>query len=122
MMLHFTNFSHKKSTSDSAEFPRGIGAVLSRMLGRASPRMTKVRDMYDIGTSIIKKSNDIPYNGNVISDNGKWCKIKYEDDNEKELTHRELTKNVQQANTISLVNGWYDAYLGFVQEEPHKSQ
>ena len=81
-------------TSDSTKF--------LRVFGRASPRLATVGGRNDIGISTIKKFNGIPYNSNVVSDNGRWYKIEYEDDNEEELTHREITKFVQQAKKISL--------------------
>ena len=65
---------------------------------------------------------DFLYNGNIVSDNGQWYKMKYEDNDEEELSHSEMTKFVQQANKISLTNGWHNAYLGLVQQEEGKSQ
>ena len=46
-----------------------IGTSPTRVFGRISPRVAVVRGRYDIGTPIIKKFNDIPHNGNVVSDN-----------------------------------------------------
>ena len=68
----------ENSTSDSAKFPRVIGTAPSRVFGKTSPRVVEVGDRYNIGTPIIIKNmfNDIPYNGNVISANGRWYKIK----------------------------------------------
>ena len=94
------------STTDNAAFPRVIGTVApTKVFGRASSRVAEVRGRYNIGTPIIKKFNGILYNGNVVSDNGPWYKIKHEDNDEKKLNHREIIKFVQQANKISLKNG-----------------
>ena len=40
--------------------------------------------------------NTIPYKGNVVSDNGQWYKVKFEDNNEEELTRRGMIEFVQQ--------------------------
>ena len=69
-----------------------IETALPRLFGRSSPRVDRVRGRYDIRTPIIKNFNGIPYNGNVVSDNGCWYKIKYEDDDEENLTHHEMKK------------------------------
>ena len=71
--------------------------------------IVKVRCRYDIGTPIIKKFNEIPYNGNVISNNGLLHIIKYKDGDEEELTH--LIKFVQQANKISLAKGYFIIHI-----------
>ena len=63
--------------------------------------VVKLRGRYDIGTLIIKKSNDIIYNGNVISDNEWWYEIKCEDDDKEELTCHEMPKFVQQAKNVT---------------------
>ncbi len=110
------------STSDNAELQRVIGTAPPRVYGKAAPRVAEIRGRYNIGTPIIKKFNGIPYNGNVVSDNGRWYKIKYEDDDEEELTHREMTTYVQQANKVTLANGWRNAYFGLVQQEQDKAQ
>ena len=65
----------------------------SRVFGREYPRVAEVRGRYDIGTPIIKKFNDIPYNGNAISNNVGWYKIKHDDDKEEKLTYYEINKN-----------------------------
>ena len=106
--------------SDSAEFPKVIGRAPPRVIGRAPPRVFgrassrvgEVRGGYNIGTPVIKRFPGIPYNDNIVSDN-RWCyKVKYEDNNEEELTHCDITKCVQQENKIALKNSWNNAYLG----------
>ena len=84
--------------------------------------IAKSRGIYDIGTSIIKRFNGIPYNDNVISNNGCWYRIKYEDDDREELTNQEMAKLVQQANKILFANAWHKVYLRLAHQEHDKSQ
>jgi hypothetical protein len=82
-----------------------------------SPRVSEVRGRYDIGTTLTKSWEGIPYNGKIISDNGRWYKVQYDDNDEEQLTHREVTKYVQQANKVT-----YNAYKGLVQQEEYRLQ
>jgi hypothetical protein len=41
---------------------------------------------------------------------------------EEELTHQEVSKYVQQANSITYTDGWSHAYKAFVQEEEYRFQ
>ena len=102
---------------DTTELPRSISKATP-----APPRVSSVRGRYAIGTLITKKFNGIPYNGKVIGDNGQWCIIKYKDDNEEELTLREMTRSIKQANRVSFSNVWNNVYLGLVQWEREKHQ
>jgi hypothetical protein len=49
-------------------------------------------NMHANGTMITKYWNDIPYNGTVTSNTGKYYKIRYEYNDEEELNHREVRK------------------------------
>jgi hypothetical protein len=52
---------------------------------------TKTRK-HEIGTKITKYWNGIPYEGTVTNNNGKYYKIQYDDNDEEELNHGEVTK------------------------------
>jgi hypothetical protein len=52
---------------------------------------TKTRQ-HKIGTKITKYWNGIPYKETVTNNNGKYYKIQYEDNDEEELNHGEVTK------------------------------
>ena len=93
-----TSTIKESSTPESAEFPRVVETEPPRVFGRAFSRVVEVRDRYDIRTPMIKKFNGVPYKGNVISNNVRWYNIKYENVDEAELTHCEMTKFVQQTN------------------------
>jgi hypothetical protein len=51
-----------------------------------------------------------------------WSPVKYDDDDKEEITHREVTKYVQQANLITYTPGWSNAYKALVQEEEYRFQ
>ena len=55
------------------------------------PGVREATNRYDIGTNIRKNFDDTFYPGKIISDNGKWYKIRYKDgdgdEEEEELTH-----------------------------------
>ena len=63
------------------------------------------RNCYAIGTKIKKDSNRIFYHGKIVSDNGKWYKIRYNDDYEEELTHRKTTLIIEYS-PISFTEGF----------------
>jgi hypothetical protein len=87
---------------------------------RRSPRVSEVRGRFDVGTSLIKYWDGIPYNGKITSKTGRYYQVKYGDNDEEELTHREVSKYVQQANKITYTNGWSNAYKGLVQQEEYR--
>jgi hypothetical protein len=51
---------------------------------------------HPIGTRLIKYWDGKPYMGMVISNTGTYYKIKYEDNDEEELNHTEVTKYIQK--------------------------
>lgn len=104
--------------ADGAGLPR----VVENNSNDRSPRVAEVRGRYDVGTTLTKSWDGIPYTGKIISDNGRWYKIKYDDDDEEQLTHREVTKYVQQANKVTYTDGWSNAYKGLVQDEEYRFQ
>jgi hypothetical protein len=107
--------------ADGASLPRVI-ETNSNNNNDISPRVSKVRGCYNVGTSLIKYWEGIPYTGKITSNTGQYYKVKYDDNDEEELTHREVTKYVQQANSITYTNGWSHAYKALVQEEEYRFQ
>ena len=62
------------------------------------PRVSEVRERYDVGTSLVKHFDGIPFTGKITSNSGRYYKVRYDDGDEEELNHREVTKHIQQAN------------------------
>ena len=62
--------------------------------------MAEATNRYAIGTNIRKNFDGTFYRGKIASDNGKWYKIKYNDGDEEELTHRQTTMIIEY-NPIS---------------------
>lgn len=58
----------------------------------------------------------------MVSDNGRWYKIRYNDGDEEELTHREVTKFVNHTNRAAFVCGWTIACNNLVRKEQEKYQ
>jgi hypothetical protein len=106
---------------DGTSLPRVIETD-SNTNNDISPRVSKVRGRYNVGTSLIKYWEGIPYTGKITSNMGCYHKVKYDDDDEEELTHREVTKYVQQANSITYTDGWSQAYKALIQEEEYRFQ
>ena len=52
------------------------------------PGVNEATNRYAIGTNIRKNFDGTFYRGKIASDNGKWYKIKHNDGDEEELTHR----------------------------------
>jgi hypothetical protein len=86
---------------------------------RRSPRVSEVRGRFDVGTSLIKYWDGIPFSGKIASNTGRYYKVKYDDNDEEQLTHREVSKYVQQANKITYTDGWSNAYKGLIQQEEY---
>ena len=84
------------------------------------PRVSEVRGRYDVGTSLTKHWDGIPYTGKITSNSGRYYKVKYDDEDEEELSHREVTKHIQQANCVTYTDGWTNAYKGLIQEEDYR--
>jgi hypothetical protein len=51
------------------------------------PRVSEVRGRYNVGTTLIKYWEGIPCTGKITSNMGRYYKVKYDDDDEEELTH-----------------------------------
>jgi hypothetical protein len=112
-------------TPTNASTKPASGAALPRVVesnnncNDCPPRVSEVRGRYDIGTTLTKSWEGIPYNGKIISGNGRWYKVQYDDNDEEQLMHWEVTKYVQQANKVTYKSGWSKAYKGLVQQEEY---
>jgi len=62
-----------------------------------STSLTEARGRYTIGTAITKSWNDIPYNGTVTEDNGRYYRVHYDDGDREQLTHKEITQHLANA-------------------------
>ena len=74
------------------------------------PGIREATNRYSIGTNIRKNFGGTFYCGKIIFDNGKWYKIKYNDGDEEELTHRQTTLIIEY-NPISFTAGYGPALL-----------
>jgi hypothetical protein len=59
---------------------------------RPIERNKTTKTKHPIGTTITKCWNGIPYTGTIISHNGIYYKVKYDDNNEEELNHNEINR------------------------------
>jgi hypothetical protein len=53
-------------------------------------------DKFSIGTDITKYWSGVSYTGTVVNNTGKCYKIRYEDDDEEELNHKEVEKYMKK--------------------------
>ena len=56
---------------------------------------------FDVGTSLIKHWEGLPYMGRITSNRGQYYRAKYDDDDTEELTHQEVTRYIQQDDVIA---------------------
>jgi hypothetical protein len=56
----------------------------------------KITEKHGIGTDITKYWEGVPYKGKVISNSDKYYKVQYEDGDEEELNHGEVTKYMKK--------------------------
>ena len=56
---------------------------------------------FDVGTSLIKHWEGLPYMGRITSNRGYYYRAKYDDDDTEELTHQEVTRYIQQDDVIA---------------------
>ena len=69
------------------------------------PGVNEATNRYAIGTNMRKKFDGTFYQGRITSDNGKWYKIKYNNGDKEELTHRQTTLIIEY-NPISFTAGY----------------
>jgi hypothetical protein len=71
----------------------GMETFLSTICKEAEDSNKKTtNERHPIGTRINKNWDGKPYMGTVISNTGTYYKKKYEDNDEEELSHTEVTK------------------------------
>ena len=77
---------NKKGKSDGSESPR-VKATNSRVT------IDEARSRYKVGTIISKKWDGVPYEGTIVKPfDGRHYHVLYEDGDEEDLSHREITK------------------------------
>ena len=72
------------------------------------PGVSAATNRYAVGTKIRKDFDGTFYRGKIASDNGKWYKIRYNDGDEEELTHRQTTLIIEY-HPISFTAGYSTA-------------
>ena len=77
------------------------------------PGLREATNRYYIGTNIRKNFDSTFYCRKIISNNSKWYKIKYNDGDEEELTHRQTTLIIEY-NPISFKAGFGPALLAII--------
>ena len=87
------------------QVPRVAGNSVPRVGTIRQPGVNEATNRYAIGTNIRKNFYGTFYCGKIASDNGKWYKIKYNDGDKKELTHRQTTMIIEY-NPISFTAGY----------------
>ena len=88
-----------------SQSPRVAGNSVPRVENIRQPGVAEATNRYAIGTNIRKNFDGTFYRGKIASDNGKWYKIKYNDGDEEELTHRQTTMIIEY-NPISFTAGY----------------
>ena len=84
------------------------------------PEVSAATNRYAIGTKIKKDFDKTFYQGKIASDNGKWYKIKYNDGDEEELTHRQTTVIIEY-NPISFTVDYSTALSAIMTDTENKS-
>ena len=88
---------NKKGKSDGKESPR-VKATNSRVT------IDEARSRYKVGTIISKKWDGVPYEGTIVKPfDGRHYHVLYEDGDEEDLSHREITKYLPK---IKYSAGW----------------
>ena len=94
-------------------FPRvGTIPIHRNSTSLRQPGVREATNRYAIGTNTRKNFDGTFYWGKIISDNGKWYKIKYNDGDEKEVTYWQTTLTIEY-NPISFTTG-YDVALSTI--------
>ena len=83
------------------------------------PGVSSATNRYAVCTKIKKDFDGTLYRGKVVSDNGKWYKIKYNNGDEEELTHRQTTLIIEY-NLISFTVGYSTALSAIIVDTEKK--
>ena len=58
---------------------------------------------FDVGTSLIKHWEGLPYMGRITSNRGQYYRAKYDDDDTEELTHQEVIRYIVEDKLIPIL-------------------
>ena len=83
----------------------GIILIHKNSTSLRQPGVNKATNRYAIGTNIKKGFDGTFYPGKIVSNNKKWYKIRYNNGNEEELTHRQTTLTIKY-NLTSFTAGF----------------
>jgi hypothetical protein len=74
------------------KFLRTLCAQETNIINTRQTNTTDKTRQHSIGTKVMKYWNGLPYQGIVTNNKGKYYRIRYEDNDEEELNHGEVTK------------------------------
>ena len=80
--------------NEDTSSPRVHENAPPRVNPNASPRVSEARGRYGAGTKIVKMFKGKPYRGAIKKFSHPWYRIEYEDGDEEDLTHNQVTKLV----------------------------